>query len=58
MTVADAASLVAEMAGGFRLPDALKCVDRLARGLSATPSTPIGAVDGVADSMRARRPDR
>jgi deoxyribonuclease V len=33
MAVADAAYLVAEMAGRFRLPDALKHVDRLARGL-------------------------
>ena len=33
MTAADAADLVAQMAGRFRLPDALKRVDRLARGL-------------------------
>lgn len=33
MTIADAAVLVTEMAGRFRLPDALKRVDRLARGL-------------------------
>jgi deoxyribonuclease V len=33
MTIADAAALVAEMAGPFRVPDALKRVDRLARGL-------------------------
>ena len=33
MPVADAARLVGEMAGTFRLPDALKLVDRLARGL-------------------------
>jgi deoxyribonuclease V len=33
MTVADAAALVAQMAGRFRLPDALKRVDRLARSL-------------------------
>jgi hypothetical protein len=33
MTIADAARLVAEMAGQFRLPDALKLADRLARGL-------------------------
>jgi deoxyribonuclease V len=33
MTIADAAGLVAEMDGRFRLPDALKRVDRLARGL-------------------------
>ena len=33
MTVAEAGTLVREMAGRFRLPDALKLVDRLARGL-------------------------
>lgn len=33
MTVAEAASVVSEMAGRFRLPDALKLADRLARGL-------------------------
>ena len=33
MTVAEAAVLVREMAGYFRLPDALKLADRLARGL-------------------------
>ena len=33
ITIADAAVLVAEMAGRFRAPDALKRVDRLARGL-------------------------
>jgi deoxyribonuclease V len=33
MTIADAARLVAAMAGSFRLPDALKRADRLARGL-------------------------
>lgn len=33
LAVADAAGLVAEMAGRFRVPDALKRVDRLARGL-------------------------
>ena len=37
LTVAEAASVVGEMAGRFRLPDALKRVDRLARGLE-TPS--------------------
>ena len=31
MTIADAADLVTEMAGRFRMPDALKTVDRLAR---------------------------
>jgi len=33
MTIADAARLVGDMAGQFRLPDALKLADRLARGL-------------------------
>jgi deoxyribonuclease V len=33
MTIADAACLVGEMAGSFRVPDALKRADRLARGL-------------------------
>jgi len=33
MTVAEAARVVSEMAGQFRLPDALKLADRLARGL-------------------------
>ena len=33
MTVADAADLVSGMAGQFRVPDALKRADRLARGL-------------------------
>jgi deoxyribonuclease V len=33
MTIADAAALVAEMDGRFRVPDALKRADRLARGL-------------------------
>jgi deoxyribonuclease V len=40
MTVADAAVLVAEMAGPFRLPDALKHVDRLARGLEPPSCAP------------------
>jgi deoxyribonuclease V len=33
MTVTEAAAVVREMAGQFRLPDALKLADRLARGL-------------------------
>jgi len=32
MTTARAASLVADMAGPFRIPDALRVADRLARG--------------------------
>ena len=35
MTVAEAAGVVSGMAGRFRMPDALKLVDRLARGLEA-----------------------
>lgn len=33
MTIADAARLIEEMAGPFRIPDALREADRLARGL-------------------------
>jgi hypothetical protein len=33
MTVAEAAGVVSEMAGRYRLPDAFKLADRLARGL-------------------------
>jgi deoxyribonuclease V len=33
LTIADAAGLVENMAGPFRIPDALRTVDRLARGL-------------------------
>jgi deoxyribonuclease V len=36
MTVAEAASVVSEMAGQFRLPDAIKLADRLARGVDST----------------------
>jgi hypothetical protein len=36
MTVAEAAGVVTEMAGQFRLPDALKLADRLARGVETT----------------------
>ena len=35
LTVAEAERVVSEMAGRFRLPDALKLVDRIARGLEA-----------------------
>jgi deoxyribonuclease V len=34
MTIAEAADLVGDMAGQFRVPDALKLADRLARGLN------------------------
>ena len=33
MTVGDAASLIEDMAGQFRIPDALRTADRVARGL-------------------------
>jgi deoxyribonuclease V len=33
LTIADAARLVHDMAGPFRIPDALRAADRLARGL-------------------------
>ncbi|GAA1788800.1 hypothetical protein GCM10009682_08550 [Luedemannella flava] len=41
--VADAAALVAAMSGPYRMPDALRRVDALARG-HVTPSRPIGPV--------------
>jgi deoxyribonuclease V len=34
LTIADAARMVSEMAGPFRIPDALRGVDRLARGIT------------------------
>lgn len=34
LSIADAAKLVSEMAGPFRIPDALRSADRLARGLT------------------------
>ena len=43
MTTADAAVLVTEMAGRFRLPDALKRVDQLARA---------GSENGPRESLR------
>ena len=42
MTVADAADLVSGMAGQFRVPDALKRADRLARGLEPPDAVPAG----------------
>jgi deoxyribonuclease V len=42
MTISDAAVLVAEMAGPFRLPDALTTVDRLARSDSRSPDQKRG----------------
>ncbi len=40
LTVADAASLVQDMAGSFRVPDALRTADRLARGLEMPAASP------------------
>jgi deoxyribonuclease V len=37
LSIADAARLVSEMTGPYRLPDALKLADRLARGLEPFP---------------------
>jgi len=34
LTIADGARMVSEMAGPFRIPDALRGVDRLARGIT------------------------
>jgi deoxyribonuclease V len=45
MPIADAAHLVKEMAGSFRVPDALKLADRLARGLEL-PQAGLRADDG------------
>jgi deoxyribonuclease V len=42
MTVADATHLVSDMAGQFRIPDALKRADRLARGLEPPDAAPAG----------------
>lgn len=42
MTVGDAADLVSGMAGQFRVPDALKRADRLARGLEPPDAAPAG----------------
>lgn len=42
MTIAEAALVVSEMAGQFRLPDALKLADRLARGVEM-PDSGVGA---------------
>jgi deoxyribonuclease V len=43
MTVAEAAGVVSEMAGQFRLPDAIKLVDQLARGVDV-PDDAMSAV--------------
>jgi deoxyribonuclease V len=42
LTITDAADLVQRMAGQFRLPDALKRADRLARGLERPERQPPG----------------
>jgi deoxyribonuclease V len=51
MAVADAADLVAEMAGRFRLPDALKQVDRLARGLEVPGCAEVTAGSGASGTL-------
>jgi deoxyribonuclease V len=51
MTIADAAVLVTEMAGRFRLPDALKRVDQLARGLELPAARPLELPRRVATSQ-------
>ena len=53
MTIADAAGLVAGMAGKFRLPDALKRVDRLARGLEAPLPAEPGRLLALGDRGRS-----
>jgi deoxyribonuclease V len=50
MTVTDAARLVSEMAGQFRVPDALKRADRLARGLELPGADPARQTPQVPDS--------
>jgi deoxyinosine 3'endonuclease (endonuclease V) len=46
MTVGDAADLVRNMTGPFRLPDALRTVDRLARGVDLPTPLRIHQVGG------------
>ncbi|HUZ39635.1 MAG TPA: endonuclease V [Streptosporangiaceae bacterium] len=53
MATADAARLVAEMTGQFRVPDALKLADRLARGLELADDGSLAGASG--DSVRSRR---
>jgi deoxyribonuclease V len=43
LTVAEAAGVVTEMAGQFRLPDALKLADRLARGMEMADDALVAA---------------
>ena len=58
MTIADAAVLVTEMAGRFRVPDALKRVDRLARGLELPAAGTCALPRRVATSQAPDRPRR
>ncbi len=51
VTIAEAAAVVSDMAGSFRLPDALKLVDRLARG-AATPDSAEGEGSPPAHASR------
>jgi deoxyribonuclease V len=62
MTIADAAVLVTEMAGRFRVPDALKAVDHLARtgALRLPPVTKprrSRSDSGSSDQERCQRPE-
>ena len=41
ITLTEAAAVVSEMAGQFRIPDALKLADRLARGLEVPAQPPL-----------------
>jgi len=61
MTIADAARLVSGMAGQFRVPDALKLADRLARGLEppgASGNLPLSGSFTLAGFERAVGADR
>jgi deoxyribonuclease V len=53
MSVPGAASLVAGLAGPYRIPDALRIADRLARGLQS-PVQPAAATDHA--DLRGERP--
>ncbi len=46
MTVGDAADLIGDMSGRFRLPDALRTVDRLARGIDLSDDLRIHQISG------------
>ena len=56
MTIADAAVLVTEMAGRFRVPDALKRVDQLARAVELPDARPGELPRRIAASQCLDRP--